>query len=68
MRQWQMRVENDSTYWRSRGIQINAVGGNPITGVIEIMVAADKVSQATQEIPARYPDLKITIRAGSIGF
>jgi hypothetical protein len=61
MEQRTMRIDQDSAYWKGRGIQIEAVGGNLIDGVVDVVVPADKLTQARQEIPARYSDLTITV-------
>jgi hypothetical protein len=61
MEQQQRRIDKDLQYWNGRGIDISAVRSNPIDGTVIIAVPADEVARAQQEIPARYPDLFITV-------
>ena len=54
-------IDEDAAYWRDRGIVLQSVGGDPVTGDIEISVPEEVLDRARREIPPRYPHLRITV-------
>jgi hypothetical protein len=59
-----LRLGDDYPYWEGRGIEIVAVGGDPVDGVVVVEVAAADLERARKEIPDRYPDLSIRVATG----
>lgn len=63
MSQKSREIEDDSAYWIGRGIRIQAIGGSPVNGVIEVSVPKEVLVLARQEIPQRYPHLRVAVLA-----
>jgi hypothetical protein len=62
MEAWARQI--DVRYWERRGIEIFTVGGTPVNGVLVVEVAEEDLAAARAQIPKRYPDLEIRVRAG----
>jgi hypothetical protein len=60
------RFSDDANYWSERGIGITMTYGDAKNGVLEVTVTPESVDQARQEIPARYPDIPIKVKAADV--
>jgi hypothetical protein len=62
MEAWSRRIiDDDRAYWSNRGISIQTVSGNPVTGVVEVGVSAKGLARARSELPAHYPGAQIVV-------
>ncbi len=60
------RFWDDADYWSERGIGITTIHGDAKNGVLEVTVTPESVDQARQEMPARFPDVPIEVKAANV--
>lgn len=61
LRQFTVRIENDESYWSSRGIKV--IDMLPRSDGAAVIVAVSDPTKAKQEMPKRYPDMSLNIVA-----